>query len=197
MATVDRPVDSLRALIALLAVVAVLASISVLPLGSLTSTPAGIYAESVPEPRSVDRLSDSETIVVGVDGSPESDAALGWAIGESRVTRRRVVLVHVTSVPEDLAGGIITLFGAQDASSYPNEVLERCERLCREADISASTALIQGSVPEQLAEASRRASMLVIGSSGHGAAADFARGSAMEGILHRASCPVVVVKTES
>lgn len=137
---------------------------------------------------------DANAIVVGVDGTPESDAAVAWAITESRASSRRLVLVHVTSMAEDLAAGLVTLFGAADASSYADEVLERYSAQCGEAGTPASVALIKGSTAESLDEASKDAAMLVIGANLHGAAEGFLRGSPIEGILRRAHCPVVVVK---
>ncbi len=80
---------------------------------------------------------------------------------------------------------------------------EKREELQKEADklqnsgIDAESLLVQGSAVEViLDEASKlNIDLIVVGSHGHGAVYHLMVGSVSEGVLHRSSCPVLVVPT--
>ncbi|RNM11119.1 universal stress protein [Nocardioides pocheonensis] len=136
-------------------------------------------------------------IVVGVDGSGGSDAALEFACRRAELTGEHVVVVH----------------GWRDGSAtgttrreVPAQFMERIaeeERLLGEA-----VAGIQGDHPDvhlvpeaipvvawrALADASAAATLLVVGSRGRGAFTGMLLGSVSQQVLHHAQCPVAVVR---
>ncbi len=80
---------------------------------------------------------------------------------------------------------------------------EKREELQNEADklqnsgIDAESLLVQGAAVEViLDEASKlNIDLIVVGSHGHGAVYHLVVGSVSEGVLHRSSCPVLVIPT--
>ena len=143
----------------------------------------------------------SRRIVVGVDGSSASQAALRWAIAHSdgQVTP---VAAYVWRFPPK--------FGVGEASAPMNPIgqHDKAEAHARESLERAVREAFTGDPPEvelvtvdsahpgsALIELARDASMLVLGSHHHHVL-DMTVGSTIRGCLHHASCPVVVVPAE-
>ncbi len=76
------------------------------------------------------------------------------------------------------------------------ELQDEADKL-QNSGIDAESLLVQGSAVEViLDEASKlKADLIVVGSHGHGAVYHLMVGSVTEGVLHRSSCPVLVVPT--
>lgn len=139
-------------------------------------------------------------ILVGVDGSEESLAAVGWATAESVMRGCPVTMMHVVS-PMVVSWPIEPLEHSfaewQDANA--RKVLDRARQTMRDAlgdhPEPPVRAVIRhdGAVPE-LAAASANARLLVLGSRGLGPIGGVALGSVSRSLLHHARCPVAVVK---
>ncbi|MGW1362234.1 universal stress protein [Streptomyces chartreusis] len=132
-------------------------------------------------------------VVVGLDGSPASVTAAWWAAREAVDRRRPLVLLHSwTTQPLDVPI-------AQEARSkqrYGREVLERAsaELLHRHGDLALTTELVSVPATHALLERGENASMLVLGSRGHGSVASFLLGSISLHVLGLTSCPTVAVR---
>jgi len=137
---------------------------------------------------------DEKTIVVGLDGSSDSDAALEWAVAEAEHTGRHLLLVHALSISESLALIPFSLVGFPDAASYGVHVLQRAADRCHRSGVAASTRLLEGSPADVLVAISEGAAMLVAGARGRGQAATMLLGSVSQDCARRGRCPVVVVK---
>ena len=137
---------------------------------------------------------DANTIVVGTDGSPGSEAALEWAVKEAFGSRRRVLVVHAFPLAETMVLAPLTLVGFPDGSSYGTDVLRRAADYCGEAGVTFSTMLAEGSAADCLVDASDGAAMLVLGARGRGHAAALLLGSVSQDCARRARCPVVLIK---
>ena len=137
---------------------------------------------------------DEKTIVVGLDGSSDSDAALEWAVADAERTGRHLLLVHVLSISESLALIPFSLVGFPDAASYGAHVLQRGLGRCHQSGVAASTRLLEGSPADVLVATSDGAAMLVAGARGRGQAATMLLGSVSQDCARRGRCPVVVVK---
>ena len=137
---------------------------------------------------------DANTIVVGTDGSPGSDAALEWAVKEAFGSRRRVLAVYAFPLAETMVLAPLTLVGFPDASSYGPEVLRRAADYCGDAGVPFATVLAEGSPADCLVDASDGAAMLVLGARGRGQATSLLLGSVSQDCARRARCPVVLIK---
>ncbi len=136
---------------------------------------------------------DQHAILVGIDGSAASDAALAWACTEARLRGSAVVALHVISEPYQLPRVPI---------EEPEGKLElKGQRVLDEALARVSTEgvvvesrLLEGAPGELLVEASEEAELVVVGTRRHGGLASFVLGSVSNSVVHHAHCPVVVVR---
>ncbi|WCH97204.1 universal stress protein [Streptomyces moderatus] len=132
-------------------------------------------------------------VVVGLDGSPASMTAAWWAAREAADRHLPLVLLHSwTTQPLDVPI-------AQEAHSkqrYGREVLERtsAELLHRHGDLALTTELVSEPAAHALLERGESASMLVLGSRGHGSVASFLLGSISLHVLGLTPCPTVTVR---
>ena len=143
--------------------------------------------------------SDRGMIVVGVDGSPDADRAVNWALDEARAHGDTVVLVHVWQYPSVR----VTTYGADRLPVFGREELEKLahELLAEVADdatkrspgVDVETRLVEGHPGAALVAASGDARLLVVGSRGLGGFAGMLMGSVSTSCAHHASCPVVIV----
>ncbi|MGW0158953.1 universal stress protein [Mycobacterium sp. NPDC003323] len=138
-------------------------------------------------------------ILVAVDGSPGSDAAIAWAAREALLRATPVTLLHVSApviTTWASASGESDLAELQEDSS--RTVLERAKQTFDAAVGGAHEAGVRvesrpSPVVGTLAEASRQATLLVVGNRGTGGHNRLPLGSVAAGLLHHARCPVVVV----
>lgn len=132
-------------------------------------------------------------VVVGLDGSREGMTAAWWAAREAVDRQLPVLLLHSwTTQP-------LNVPIAQEAHSkerYGREVLQRTEAelLHRHHDLTLTTELVSAPAAQALVERAENASMLVLGSRGHGTIASFLLGSISLHVLDRAGCPTVTVR---
>jgi len=125
-------------------------------------------------------------IVVGYDGSPEADLALRWAARSASLARSKVKVLKVDD-----------RYDAQWIGSDrepEGELAARVESLLEEVGAEGQLERRSGWVVPELLEAGRDASMLVLGSHGHGRVAEALIGSVSQHVARHAPCPVVVVR---
>jgi nucleotide-binding universal stress UspA family protein len=131
-------------------------------------------------------------IVVGVDGSPASLAALEWAVHEARLRGATLELTHVTFVPQDMLElDSFTEFGRSEQSILDTALAE-AKAIAPDIRIVGHTADPPAAVT--LVEISKDADLLVIGSRGLGAFKEFALGSVSHDCARHAQCPLVIVR---
>ena len=143
-----------------------------------------------------DRTTPSpEPVVVGVDGSPTSEAAVAFAFEEASLRRVPVVAVHVW---RDLLVDptMAPLLDWDAVESDEREVL--AERLAgwseKYPDVSVRRLVVQDRPARALVEESGRAQLVVVGSRGRGRFHGMLLGSVSQALLHHAHCPVAVVR---
>jgi nucleotide-binding universal stress UspA family protein len=141
-------------------------------------------------------------ILVGVDGSAESDAAIRWATHEAVMRRTTMTLMHViaplaASWPTGPVYADITEWQRNNARHVLEQALKTLQ-----ATVSASqlpdvhTETLNSSVVPTLVRASENKQMIVVGSRGSGALGRLLLGSVSTGLVHHASCPVAVIRPE-
>ncbi|MET1010526.1 MAG: universal stress protein [Gaiellaceae bacterium] len=147
-------------------------------------------------------------VVVGTDGSPSAQRAVRWALGEARLRKSPVHIVHAWMVPllEALPEPwlIGTPVGHTDDELHDRlaagarEFLEAAvaEAKAAEPGLDVIGELAEARPAAALLAAARDADLLVVGSRGHGGFAGLLLGSVSSQCVHHAPCPVVVVPAE-
>ncbi len=135
-------------------------------------------------------------VVVGVDGSAESVAALRWACREASL---RDAEVHAVRVREELCHSLPGY--AAPAVSDPDDLvvddLVRLVQAEQAPDLKVRIEVVDGLVARVLLDRSAGADMLVLGTANdtrrdtHGA--HRSAGPVIRACLRRAACPVVVI----
>ncbi|HEY9263786.1 MAG TPA: universal stress protein [Mycobacterium sp.] len=147
--------------------------------------------------------SSGSGIVVGVDGSPQSKAAVDWAAHEAALRGTRLTLVHALTDPSAAAWLDVPLpmdyWTEQSAAA--KELLEDAARTAREALPADRTVAIEqesvsGSALAVLVDSSAGAEMVVVGCRGLGGFQRVLLGSVSSGLVHHAHCPVAVIHDE-
>ncbi len=140
------------------------------------------------------------SIVVGVDGSEESKAALRWALDEGRLRGARVRALYAWSFPPMATSWGYVGPAAIDLGALQREAGERLDSVIAEAKtegVDVEHAVVQGSAAQVLVEAAADADLLVVGSRGHGGFAGLLLGSVSQQCAHHARCPVVIIRGQS
>jgi nucleotide-binding universal stress UspA family protein len=141
-------------------------------------------------------------ILVAVDGSPESDAAVRWATREAELRELPITLVHVV-VP------VVTSWPVRPLQAEFNEwqednarqVLEQAHKMLRstlgDSELpNVRTEVLHDYAVPALVKASKQAQMIVVGSRGMGPIGRAVLGSVSSGVVHHAHCPVAIVHAD-
>ncbi|WP_035844215.1 universal stress protein [Kitasatospora azatica] len=136
-------------------------------------------------------------VVVGVDGSPSSHAALRWAIGYAQLIGGRVDAVGAWEVPMMYGWSAPPVDTALDEDVSRRKFQQELDQVLGDGQpVEVRRELILGNPADVLIEASRGAEILVVGSRGHGTFARALLGSVSQHCAAHASCPVVIVRPD-
>jgi nucleotide-binding universal stress UspA family protein len=133
-------------------------------------------------------------MVIGVDGSESSLAALRYGIALARRLGLRVQATAVWHHPSFLYGGYypeVDWTPEDDAAKLLSMATD--EVFGDDVPEWYSTRTRQGRPAEVLIEESKDADMIVVGSRGHGGFAGLLLGSVSAAVAEHAHCPVLVV----
>jgi nucleotide-binding universal stress UspA family protein len=140
-------------------------------------------------------------LVVGVDGSAASDAAVRWAVREATMRRLPIELLNVVApslISSTMAPNDTITQGQEDRA---REIFGRARRIVDELSAdnppNVSCQLAYAAVVPALVDASKNAQMVVVGRRGPEAFGRHMLGSVSSGLLHHAHCPVAVVHDPS
>lgn len=131
-------------------------------------------------------------VVVGVDGTPASRAALAWAARTVAAGGTRIIAV--TAWQEPVQTSPIGARGGHRRQSDAERMLDDALRGAGMTD-GVERVVERGRPGTVLAEQSRDARMLVLGNRRRGPLSSV--GSALQDCLRHASCPVVVVPDDT
>ena len=147
------------------------------------------------EATTVDRDDTDRRIVVGIDGSDGSLKALEWAAEQCRFTGGPLRAGIVWKYPIMYAYPVVwpddVVFEA-DALHLLEDSVEKV--LGSDAIGKIDLGVAEGHPSLVLCEESHGASLIVVGSRGHGEFAGMLLGSVSEFLATHAACPVVIVR---
>ena len=145
-------------------------------------------------------MTEIKQIVVGVDGSDSSRAALHWAYDEAAhhgASLTAVATWHPPSLPMSPPYGSMPPEGYEtEPEKAARDLLERLtgELEPRTPDVDVRISISKGSPAKVLIDMSQGADLLVVGSRGHGGFAGMLLGSVSQHVVAHAACPVVVLR---
>jgi nucleotide-binding universal stress UspA family protein len=127
-------------------------------------------------------------IVVGIDGSPEADAALRVGYEQARQRRGELVIVHAWMFPPFGPGD-------DDRGAADEALADAVDRLLSTVDreVPITTRLVGGDARHVLVNEAKDADLVVVGTRGLGRVSSTFLGSVSTFLLHHAPCPVEVV----
>ncbi|MCT9931200.1 universal stress protein [Planotetraspora sp. A-T 1434] len=135
-------------------------------------------------------------VVVGFDGSPHSEAAVDFAFEEARLRQARVRAVYAWDIP--MFSPFAVGYTREMGEIFDRESSAAGQRLAPWRDKHPDVPLVESAVCGHpipaLADASRTADLVVVGSRGRGGFGGALLGSVSHGVLYRAHCPVAIVR---
>ncbi len=142
-----------------------------------------------------------QVVVVGIDGSDESVAALSWAGRYAAATGATLRAVRAWHYP--------TAAGMPPEGKAPRQVTAEVEQNMRDelgnaiakaavpSSVQVETEIAYGHPVQVLLDESRNASLLAVGHRGHGGFPELLTGSVAIHCVSHAACPVVVVRGDA
>ncbi|WP_312880050.1 universal stress protein [Actinokineospora xionganensis] len=138
-------------------------------------------------------------VVVGVDGSPVSEAAIAFAFEEASALGADLVAVHAWH-----DSPLVDVFEKGYASLYLDTAAVNAEELLAQRlagwqekypDVSVTRVAPRGRAAKVLMEHAKGARLLVIGSRGRGGLTGLTLGSTSQALIHHAPCPLALLRS--
>jgi len=135
-------------------------------------------------------------IVVGVDGSPHSQAALDWALDEAALRNAHLTALAVAPAVTGYWG----IFSQADPSQEEQERVNQAAKdmvdkaAQRHGHQQVTVRTVAGVPADELIKASQDADLLVVAARGAGGFARLRMGSVSTQVTAHSRCPVVVVQ---
>ncbi|WP_018598866.1 universal stress protein [Mycobacterium sp. 155] len=142
-------------------------------------------------------------IVVGVDGSVESDAGVRWAAGEAAMRDVPVTLIYgiapmVVSWPVGPAQASVSEWQESNAQQVLDQARKTLETAVIDPNsLNVATEIRHSPIVPTLVDMSKDARMVVVGGHGRGALGRLLLGSVSSGVLHYAHCPVAIIRADA
>ena len=141
-------------------------------------------------------------IVVGIDGSAASNAAVCWAARDAAMRHVPLTVVHMVNAAVPMYPAIPLSTGVSVwQEEQGRQVLEQAIKIAEDAirtdrSIEIRSELRCAPPVPTLVDMSREAEMLVVGNNGRGAVARILLGSVSSSLVRSARCPVAVIRDE-
>lgn len=136
-------------------------------------------------------------IVIGLDGSAASIAALDWAYEQALLTGAELTAVHGWIYPYPHLRTVISSARSQmqlDAMEELKTSLQSLGVLLSSGPVHVHPRLVEKSAVDALLDEADDADLLVIGSGGRGALRSSLLGSVSHSVAQHANCPVVIIR---
>jgi len=140
--------------------------------------------------------SQSQRIVVGVDGSPSSIKALQWALAQATLTGGTIDAVCAWHYPSSFG---VPAPDSTDYRALSEETLAKAITAARSVDpdyaaVAVRPIVIKAPPPRALLERAQHASLLVVGFRGHSGFTEALLGSVTQHLAHHAPCALVIIR---
>lgn len=142
-------------------------------------------------------------IIAGVDGSPESDAAVRWAARDAAIRDIPLTLVHVATPADATWSQTPTLEETpEEQQAEGRSLLAHASTIARAAIADTGQIQINGellssaAIVPTLVDESKDAELVVVGSRGRGALSRSILGSVSSGLIRHAHCPVALIRED-
>lgn len=140
-------------------------------------------------------------IVVGVDGSAASNAALDWAAKDAALRHVSLTLVHAVNMtpvwPEVPMPTGTSVWREEEGRQILEQAVKTAQDVARTSGhIDINCQLLWSPPQPALVELSNEAQLVVVGSRGRGAVARGLLGSVSSGVARHAKCPVAVIREQ-
>jgi nucleotide-binding universal stress UspA family protein len=138
-------------------------------------------------------------IVVGIDGSPNSERALDWAMRQAAAVHAPLMVITVHEVAKSYWGGI-PVVGPADGPllerlrQAAEEMTQKAAgQLGDEKPVSVTVRAVNGFVVKELVDASQDADLVVVGARSSSGLGRMLIGSVSSEVVQHSACPVVIV----
>ncbi|GAA4397674.1 universal stress protein [Tsukamurella soli] len=138
-------------------------------------------------------------VVLGIDGTKGSDAAIRWAFDEASRRATTLTAVHTWT---DRTTATARVYAPQTGKDYDAADAEHSEILAERLagwqekypDVTVRRVMTPGEAADTLLTHARGAQLVVVGSRGHGDATGVVFGSVSRMLIHHSPCPVLVAR---
>jgi nucleotide-binding universal stress UspA family protein len=152
-----------------------------------------------------------QKILVAVDGSEYSRRAVDYGMELAEKFGGSITLVHVFSATVPVVTSMDTMSGpsitppvssemaakiTEEAEKRGRRILDEAEKLVKSRGISVESILAEGDVVREITRLAqeKNVDLIVSGHRGQGRLREVFLGSVSEGLSHKATCPVLIVK---
>ena len=143
-----------------------------------------------------------ENILVPIDFSETTDKIIAVADEQALAFNATIHLLHV-QVPfvnaslHNMESSLAYKDSSPEIRKYDQEHLDEAAEKIKSRGISTETTLVDGNPSEEILSycEANNIDVIIIGSHGHGALHHIILGSESEKVLHKSSCPVMVVRS--
>ncbi len=141
-------------------------------------------------------------VLVGVDGSPASSAAVVWAARDAEIKNLPLTVVHVVNtdvatwppMPYPETWGVWQQDEGRKVLAEAVKIAE--EAVLTDRKLTVKTDLVHSTPVSAMIEMSTDAAIVVLGSAGRGAVARLLLGSVSASLVRHARCPVAIIHDE-
>lgn len=136
--------------------------------------------------------------MVGLDGSPSSQAALRWAVRYADLVNGRVEAVGAWDVPGAASWSAPAVDVGFDREEAERSLVEEVRTVLGADGASrVHQRLVRGNPAHVLVDAAEGADLLVVGSRGRGGFRRALLGSVSQQVALHAPCPVTIIRPDS
>ncbi|MGA8114005.1 MAG: universal stress protein [Actinocatenispora sp.] len=137
-------------------------------------------------------------VVVGVDGSPASTAAVGVAFEEADLRHRDLAVLHAWTnpIPAEPGDMLPPVYDVDSVAAEEGVVLAESIAGWRDKfpDVRVDERVVHQRPRHALVAASNEAELLIVGARGRGGFRGLLLGSVSQHVMHHAECPVMIAR---